>query len=174
MLQISVAVRLDGNSSLGYKTPQDVAQSDFLCVSLFFRPEVFSGTLFSTPTMTGQPLSLFVMNGGVGLSYPTSMSDRVLTTLQFPVAVNWYHLLATEDGSLGSGSSIRLSVAEFGRGRQWSTTKVIPGQGLNYSSSSEVTIGGGPPFEGMVSDALGPSLTVMHAKRQCTVHTCVS
>ena len=173
MLQISVAVRLDGNSSLGYKTPQDVAQSDFLCVSLFFRPEVFSGTLFSTPTMTGQPLSLFVMNGGVGLFYPTSMSDRVLTTLQFPVAVNWYHLLATEDGSLGSGSIIRLSVAEFGGGRQWSTTKVIPGQGLNYSSSSEVTIGGGPPFEGMVSDALGPSLAVMHAKRQCTVHTCV-
>ena len=172
MLQISVAVRLDGNSSLGYNTPQEVAQSDFLCVSLFFRPEVFSGTLFSTPTLTGQPLRLFIVGGGVALSYPTSMSDRVVTTLPFPLASDWYHILATEDSSSGSGSSVRLSVAEFGGGRQWSTSEVIPGQGLNYSSSSEVTIGGGPPFEGMVSDALNYIRKSLYACKEA-VYRCV-
>lgn len=168
MLQISVAVRLDGNSSLGYNTPPEVAQSDFLCVSLFFRPEVFSGTLFSTPTLTGQPLSLFIVSGGVALSYPTSMSDKVVTRLPFPVENDWYHLLATEDSSSGSGSSVRLSVAEFGGGRQWSTTEVIPGKGLNYSSSTEVTIGGGPPFEGMVSVSLTRSVTSCRLEVCCT------
>ena len=150
MLQISVAVRLDGNSSLGYNTPQEVVQSNYLVVSLFFRPEVFSGYLFSTPTLTGQPLSLFVTGGGVGLSYPTSMSDRMITSVVFPVGVNWYHLLATEDSSSGTGSSVRLTVAEIGGGRQWSTSEMISGPGLNYSTSSEVTIGGSGA--GMVSD----------------------
>ena len=172
MLQISVAVRLDGNSSLGYNTPQEVAQSDFLCVSLFFRPEVFSGTLFSTPTLTGQPLRLFIVGGGVALSYPTSMSDRVVTTLPFPLASDWYHILATEDSSSGSGSSVRLSVAEFGGGRQWSTSEVIPGQGLNYSSSSEVTIGGGPLFEGMVSVAFNYICRSLYASKEA-VYWCV-
>lgn len=92
------------------------------------------------------------MGGGVGLSYPTSMSDRMITSVSFPLQVSWYHLLATEDSSSGTGSSVRLTVAELGGGRQWSTSKVFSGQGLNYSTSSEVTIGGNG--EAMVSDTL--------------------
>ena len=101
-MQIDVALRFYGNSSLGYKspiTPSDTATR----MSLVFNPSNTTGLmLHSTPNGEGQgSLSVYLKDGSVGLGSiqlhgNESQENNVNTSTGVVQEDTWYQLFATQ------------------------------------------------------------------------------
>ena len=136
-------MRLNGSSSLSYKTPAGVNQNGFTSLSFFFRPEEISGTVISTETQDSQQLiSLSLRNSSIVFSTVDSGTTSS-AFLDLPLQNTWYHVLASEVHS-NTASGLQLSVAEFGSGTHWSTSGRPSRASFNFTASESLLLGGTP------------------------------
>ena len=139
--QLSVAVRLDGNTTLAYQSA--FSQSDYVSISLFFRSsENSTGTLLSVPTPSGHSLAITMSLSSLSFSYPVSELITRSADMGQLLPNVWYHLLASQDVGGRNASRLRLSLAQIGGGDQWTTSEDVESSQTGILSQSTVVIGG--------------------------------